>query len=855
MGEIKITGEDLENRVLDAEPEYRKEIQLELQKTEPEKTPFEEKPKNGFFKKLFNSQFLSGLGIYAGLMAVSTKLFTTTLHPYYINEMSPVAWFVTLVHNTIYASALAFLSSKLLGVFHKQDINPEYLSGTQHTLLKEQKSTAGKKDIQPITLISTIVGMVLGGGVFYLIEMDSTRFGGLNNQQIMFYTGGSFALGAMFTNMAYKVISAKNYLGSEIDKHRNEKIKKVYHSTKEAKFISRAITLGVTSTPLLKSGVIEEMYFKYVITASDLHQKVFDAALLNNSSRKYAYYNHEWINSLPIAILFGLTMGQSAKLLMDKKEYDKIIPILQADFLFTVTKSYDKAIALLETAIARTPNPRFFEKVSGYYFKLGEIDNSIDAMKRALEMGVDKGGSSFSRLINLMNFGEALVKRNKKPDDISNLIYLAINGYTYNPQKGIELWEKACNSAGENSADVNALYGYSLAMWDAPSEQTNRQFLKLMETIDKSQFRAVGEFRNEMMQYRGTNFMKSTFRFKRNKQARQFSQEFANASHFYRQNKDHVVHPLAYFSQDGYEYLVSKYIAELNLHDKCTSMGEAEKVILLQKATELLAWVHHEGKQLPLEDVIQSKDYTDRNGNRSSNADNSGRPIYFVNRIEDVLFHQLEEYGIKFGQAFVSEFLDTVSFINDRLAAIKERRYYKDSNPTNQVVDQKGNIVLVDFEGGKVLPPALDLVSQLEYSPEDTLSANKIKSMLHRYVLCTIGNEATDPWVARTVDATIHEREDFIGWVDLPIGNKFIEAEKNHTFAGMQRHLEMTGYKQRDLKQLGKEEYLKAMAHHRDMFVSHLRAAAQLGYLNSGETAKAKQLFVLQKGLYSAIGL
>ena len=259
----------------------------------------------------------------------------------------------------------------------------------------------------------------------------------------------------------------------------------------------------------------------------------------------------------------------------------------------------------------------------------------------------------------------------------------------------------------------------------------------------------MGESRNEVLTYALNPFLQSMLVFKRCdlKDRLRLQRERENVLHARARIGQEIAKSLTYVEHDGKVYHVLRHEAAQTLEQLLRQAPRAEQVACVAATADLLARIHRIAPPPPSE------------------------------------FAQMGYYAERLLTKFYEPVLQRKSGSMPRslpaaLRAVGERIYqelktadigwYKDANPRNWLVGAQG-IIAIDFEHNALLPVQLDLVSLLEFGPAPASLGAK-KAAFRSYLASFYGDQAVDR-------------------------RKFFQQ---YRWAGLQRHLELAGYRMRD---------------------------------------------------------
>lgn len=295
-------------------------------------------------------------------------------------------------------------------------------------------------------------------------------------------------------------------------------------------------------------------------------------------------------------------------------------------------------------------------------------------------------------------------------------------------------------------------------------------------TLFEDRFRKVGESRNEVLVFdtelqvltppycRGIylreNHVMRNFFVKRSAGGGNISEEFDTTSRFFSVLGNLVAQPVAMTTVAGREYLATKTAGAETLTRALPKLSKRQRTKKLEEAAKLLARIHAAAQGLEARGELRLADVA------KDNQD------YYLRRIEDILFHYDDKDATitveEQDRQTIRENYDAITRGLDRLPT----EYYKDHTLQNIVVNYFGELVAIDFEGKKKLPPQIDLVTLLEFGAE------YINDRQRRKIISTY----------------LQEKEKLTG--RMQDFEAFMQA---YPCAAVQRHLELIGYRSRDV--------------------------------------------------------
>ncbi len=301
--------------------------------------------------------------------------------------------------------------------------------------------------------------------------------------------------------------------------------------------------------------------------------------------------------------------------------------------------------------------------------------------------------------------------------------------------------------------------------------QSRKKWEHILSLVDERDFKyeTVGEYRNEVMKCTidspDAETIGNLLFFKKGK-PEFLKRESKNLEYFNKHFSGWVTQPVSLIEQDDELVSVLFSAGKYNLfqriiEDNCDLFRRSE---LITGATELLAEIHAKGTE----------------GKEELGLEDSVKEGYFTERVSSVFVNQSRDHGVHYDMKGVSKLLQNYHIVDEHLAVL-ERDFYKDANLMNWV-DSKFGVQAIDFEGDKLLPCQLDLVSLLEFG--------------HVYLNNNEVEEAIDRYIERKQKVTGKE-----------IDNK--EFKISYHYAAIQRHLELTGYRNRDVSNHQNEKWCK----------------------------------------------
>ena len=343
--------------------------------------------------------------------------------------------------------------------------------------------------------------------------------------------------------------------------------------------------------------------------------------------------------------------------------------------------------------------------------------------------------------------------------------------------------------------------------------QVRKKWKHILSLVDRRGFtyETVGEYRNEVLRCAvdspDAEALANLLFFKKSKNPDNLQREFRNLEYFNEFFKGRVTQPIALIEQDDGIASVMFSAGKKNLFQRIIEEGcdVEEKKRLLYGAADFLAQIHVVGTQakeeLDLGDTI-----------------NEG---YFIERINSVFIDQSREHGTSYDVNEISRLLQNYYVIDDHLIVL-ERDFYKDANPMNWI-DSRLGIQAIDFEGDKLLPCQLDLVSLFEFG-ENYISRVELDKALEKYV------KQKEKLTRKSIDMD--------------------EFKLSYHYAAVQRHIELAGYRTRDISTGQNEEWCrKATPYHLKAAVCHVDKILLYEKIKGIEKDKVKSLDIILDAL------
>lgn len=262
-------------------------------------------------------------------------------------------------------------------------------------------------------------------------------------------------------------------------------------------------------------------------------------------------------------------------------------------------------------------------------------------------------------------------------------------------------------------------------------------------------FRQIGESRNEVLRYAATEYLSGLLVFKRCDVADgvRLKNEREVMVCLREEYGDRIVPSLAYVEHEGKAYHVTKHATGTTLECVLTDGAHGARMNAVRETASLLGRLHR---------------HTPRNYSVPATG-----PHYYHERLLTMFCDELKKIGIAIPIGAYAAVGDVAATMHEGLKDAPIG-FYKDANPRNWLVNG-GKVAALDFEHSQLLPVQLDLVSLLEFGPSPM------------NVFETI--EAFDAYFDARGISDEDARQEF---------------KAQYRFAGLQRHLELAGYRARD---------------------------------------------------------
>jgi hypothetical protein len=284
-------------------------------------------------------------------------------------------------------------------------------------------------------------------------------------------------------------------------------------------------------------------------------------------------------------------------------------------------------------------------------------------------------------------------------------------------------------------------------------------------------FRKFGESRNEVLVHdkeqqdsntlyiRRYNLLRNFF-VKRSLPGTSLKQESEMTRYFSAKLGTSVAEAVAIVNIDNRDYLVTKTAGDKTLSQFISDSTPRKKMKNLKEAARLLAQIHKTAKEGEESGEIALTDITKDN------------PNYYAQRIDEILFlYDDADMTITIEEKDRTVIRENYHVITHKLLQLPAS-YYKDHSPNNIVINDFEEMVALDFESRKKLPPQLDLVTLLEFG-HDYIDEKEKKGIIKSYL-----KERNKKSCTKT---------------DLD------EFMLGYDYIAVQRHLELVGYKSRDV--------------------------------------------------------
>ncbi len=243
--------------------------------------------------------------------------------------------------------------------------------------------------------------------------------------------------------------------------------------------------------------------------------------------------------------------------------------------------------------------------------------------------------------------------------------------------------------------------------------------------------------------------------------------EHKNLLYFRKHLGDRIPRVLDYLDSERKSLIIEHKGVTLYDYFRAGNISEAEKENLLEEAVVLLADIHHYGKAGQLAGEIR----LEKQRHSIPFYENRLRQIFFNN-----LFAYLEAKGAKLpgikekAEKLLEYSRPTLSKISKSSPEFSEF-YYKDANLRNWCISDN-LVVALDFEKSIMMQPQMDLISLLEFDDKILCNDYQQDYLMEKYI---------DRMKFHGQNLGIEE-----------FGNKYV-------FYRFQRHLELAGYRIRDM--------------------------------------------------------
>ncbi|HLD88754.1 MAG TPA: phosphotransferase [Candidatus Nanoarchaeia archaeon] len=345
-------------------------------------------------------------------------------------------------------------------------------------------------------------------------------------------------------------------------------------------------------------------------------------------------------------------------------------------------------------------------------------------------------------------------------------------------EKAIEIWDevfKECKSEVEKSETL-CIAAKSIEL--SPNHE-HKQWARQRWKDIVEEYRSSIEFYNESNQkfdgsanvvyVVGEKLLKSTIVVKSASDESNNSRildECSNLQYFAKALEGRIPRVIDLFKINGKNHLILEHKGRTLydvLKNECLPEEKTEK--LFSEAVELLAKIHHYGRAGQASGELKF----DRHNHTVGFYEHRLKNIFFDNLLKYSVQKELmteEELGRKIG-----EILPQCRPLLRKLAETHTEFYYKDANLRNWIKTPEA-IIAVDFEKSIQMSPQFDLISLLEFEPY--LSSDEIMHFCRLYLKNI-----------RNLESTNRHADD-----------RFLQR---YRFCRPQRHLELAGYRLRDL--------------------------------------------------------
>ncbi|MFC1732293.1 tetratricopeptide repeat protein [candidate division KSB1 bacterium] len=481
-------------------------------------------------------------------------------------------------------------------------------------------------------------------------------------------------------------------------------------------------------------------------------------------------YYYARIVPLEISIFaLGYTASNLSRNLFHSAFYEKT-KVIAAGMLAESRHDYDKAIEEYEKSDSEGG---MHGRIAKLHMKKDNMDHAFNNLSKAAIKNMNIGPTD--SLLRMRYISKGLMAKRKikrEPKNLKNWLVQAYNHHElFNKEESIEVIEDA-EKRFPSEARVKFLHAEILESIDRP-EEAKQKYLEagmiLLQSDDfEENFSLIGDFRNEVLIHKFDQYIKNLIAIKRNKDSTRLNVEKEQIMALKPIFGDTISDFLCDFKSNDYHHIFLRYIAGKNLlqlrNDKDYDRSMA--FYNLTESIDLLKRIEKEGMEAYRNKKINLRDVLLRSGD------------YFLARAGTAV-GCLRESGIEFSDHESAEILKGLYHSGLPLFMLP-RRYYTDSNLMNFM--KNGKIRKIDFENDELFPSVYFYVNMLEFGSE-TLSENEKWLLKHQY------------------------------W-----GDDIDMFEKFQPFGAAQRHMEMIGYRSRDIINKREEDKLYEWDHNARRF-------------------------------------